>query len=244
MEDLQQTEAQTPEEAISQNEPQGEQSADWKEETKKFQSMYDKRDADYKRLEGEVGQYRKLGEMLKNRPDVLAAMKSKLTGEQGASTKKNEPKLDEGSFDPWEAYYKPDSDSYKMRVKESQKMVNSAVGQQMARFQTQVGMNNLKGELAANYNMTDPQEQKEFMDFAMRPRDQIPLDMLINVYREHKGQAQQVAGSNENIEAVRKTQDIPKSAGILQGAKPEQKSNMDSMWSGVLNADRVGNKIP
>jgi hypothetical protein len=244
MEDLQQTEAQTPGESISQDEPQGEQSADWKEETKKFQSMYDKRDADYKRLEGEVGQYRKLGEMLKNRPDVLAAMKSKLTGEQGASTKKNEPKLDEGSFDPWEAYYKPDSDSYKMRVKESQKMVNSAVGQQMARFQTQVGMNNLKGELASNYNMTDPQEQKEFMDFAMRPRDQIPLDMLINVYREHKGQAQQTSGSNENIEAVRRTQDIPKSAGILQGAKPTQKSNADSMWSSVLNADRVGNKIP
>jgi hypothetical protein len=68
--------------------------------------------------------------------------------------------------------------------------------------------------------------------------------MLINVYREHKGQAQQVAGSNENIEAVRRTQDIPKSAGILQGAKPEQKSNADSVWDSVLGATGVGGKLP
>ena len=244
MEDLQQTEGQVTEEPISQGEQHEEASSDWENETKKFQSMYDKRDADYRRLEGEVDQYRKLGEMLKNRPDVVDAMRNKLSGEPGNSTKKNEPKLEEGSFDPWEAYYKPDSDSYKMRVKESQKMVNSAVGQQMARFQTQVGMNNLKGELAANYNMTDPQEQKEFMDFAMRPRDQIPLDMLINVYREHKGQAQQTSGSNENIEAVRRTQGIPKSAGILQGAKPEKKSDSNALFDRLLNSTGSGSRLP
>ena len=138
MEDLQQTEGQVTEEPISQGEQHEDASSDWENETNKFHSMYDKRDADYRRLEGEVDQYRKLGEMLKNRPDVVDVMRNKLSGEPGNSTKKNEPKLEEGSFDPWEAYYKPDSDSYKMRVKESQKMVNSAVGQQMARFQTQV----------------------------------------------------------------------------------------------------------
>ena len=58
MEDLQQTEGQVTEEPISQGEQLEEASSDWENETKKFQSMYDKRDADYRRLEGEVGQYR------------------------------------------------------------------------------------------------------------------------------------------------------------------------------------------
>ena len=50
-------------------------------EAKKFQSMYDKKSADYDRLNSEVSELKKLeklGTMLKERPDVVDAMKKTL----------------------------------------------------------------------------------------------------------------------------------------------------------------------
>lgn len=50
-------------------------------------------------------------------------------------------------------------------------------------------------------------------------------------------------GANENLEATQRAQAIPKSAGILQGAKPEQKSNLDDVWKKVVNAGSRSNVL-
>ena len=83
----------------------GEQPID---DAKKFQSMYDKRTAEYEKLNYEVEElrkYKQLGEVLEKRPDVVEAMRNTLSGNKVD----NEPQaqvVNEESFDPWEAYYK------------------------------------------------------------------------------------------------------------------------------------------
>ena len=209
---------------------------DWQGESKKFQSMYDRQTADYDRLRGQTEKYAQLAKMLESRPDVVNAMRDTLAGK--AQKKEEEPKVDADSFDPWEAYSNPGSESYRLRQKENAKMVNGAVKKQMAGLQMQMGMQNLKGELESKYGMTDPSEVNDFMKFAMTPKDRIPIDTLVDVYRKNKGAGQQRTGANENLEATQRAQGIPKSAGILQGAKPTQKPDLDSVWEGIKNAGK------
>ena len=78
---------------------------DWEGETKKFQSMYD-------RSQSEVGRLKKLepiGELLESRPDLVQVLQDKIVNPDGGSEQKAQ--LDENDFNPWDAYYKPDSPS-------------------------------------------------------------------------------------------------------------------------------------
>ena len=196
--------------------------------------MYDRQAAEYDKLKQESGKYGQLAQMLESRPDVVYAMKNTLSG--NTSAKEAQPKVDEDSFDPWEAYSNPGSESYKLRQKENEKLVSNAVKKQMAGLQMQMGMQNLKNELETKYGMSDPKEVDEFVKFAMTPKDKIPIDTLVNVYRNKKGATQQSIEASQNLEATQKTQAIPKSAGILQGAKPDLKPNIDTAWESIKNA--------
>ena len=103
------------------NEEQIDYATDWENESRKFQSMYDKQKAEYDSLQGQVQQLeplKQLQSVLESRPDVVQAIQERLQGKPTSSneTKSVENTIDENSFDPWEAYYKPDSPSYKLRV--------------------------------------------------------------------------------------------------------------------------------
>ena len=216
---------------------------DWQNESKKFQSMYDRQSADYDKLKGQSEKYAQLARMLESRPDVVQAMRDKLTGQ--AQKEESTPKLDEDSFDPWDAYSNPSSESYKLRQKENEKLVGNAVKKQMAGLQMQMGMQNLKNELESKYGMKDPSEVNEFMKFAMTPNDRIPIDTLVDVYRKNKGAGQQMTGANENLEATQRAQGIPKSAGILQGAKPEKsKGDSNALFDRLLKSSGSGSRLP
>ena len=217
---------------------------DWENETRKFQSMYDKQKAEYDSLQSQVNQLeplKQLQNVLESRPDVVQAIQERLEGKPTSSneTKSVENTIDENSFDPWEAYYKPDSPSYKLRVEKEKALVNEAVSEQMAGIQSQVAMQNLKSELKSKYGMEDDTEIDEFINFAMSPRDQLPVELLINVYRQHYNKGVN-APSSENIQAVTETQAIPKSAGVLQGGDPQVKSEVDVSWDRILKAGNAG----
>jgi len=229
------------EQQVAQPEAVEETSVDWQNESKKFQSMYDRQTAENSKLKEQNGKFQQLAHMLESRPDVVQAMRDKLSGDTPAQ--ESTPKVDEDSFDPWEAYSRPGSESYKLRQKENEKLVSNAVKKQMAGLQMQMGMQNLKNELGSKYGMTDPKEIDEFVKFAMTPKDRIPIDTLVDVYRKNRGVEQQNMGANENLEATQRAQAIPKSAGILQGAKPEQKSNLDDVWKKVVNAGSRSNVL-
>ena len=226
------------------NEEQIDYGTDWENETKKFQSMYDKQKAEYDSLQSQVQQMeplKQLQNVLESRPDVVEAIQERLQGKPTISNETIQPdnQVDESSFDPWEAYYKPDSPSYKLRVEKEKALVNEAVTEQMAGIQSQVAMQNLKGELKSKYGMEDDSEIEEFINFAMTPRDQLPVDLLIDVYRQHYNKGVN-APSSENIQAVANTQAMPKSAGVLQGGEPSVKSEVDVSWDRILKAGNAG----
>ena len=226
------------------NEEQIDYGTDWENETKKFQSMYDKQKAEYDSLQSQVQQMeplKQLQNVLESRPDVVEAIQERLQGKPTTSNEAVQPdtQVDESSFDPWEAYNKPDSPSYKLRVEKEKALVNEAVTEQMAGIQSQVAMQNLKGELKSKYGMEDDSEIEEFINFAMTPRDQLPVDLLIDVYRQHYNKGVN-APSSENIQAVANTQAMPKSAGVLQGGEPNVKSEIDVSWDRILKAGNAG----
>jgi len=210
--------------------PEGEEVVD---EAKKFQSMYDKKSADYDKLNNEVEELRKyqqLGKVLQDRPDVVEAMRNTLSG--NTASKQEEPKVTEDSFDPWEAYYKPGSPSYEMRVQQEKAVAQQAVQEQMAGFQQQMAINNLKQDLASKHGITDPNMADDFIQFATTPREELPLDLLVDVYRKHKGGEEKVS---PNLEAVQKTKTIPTTAGVVQGSAPEQPNELEDVWKGVMS---------
>ena len=226
------------------NEEQIDYGTDWENETKKFQSMYDKQKAEYDSLQSQVQQMeplKQLQNVLESRPDVVEAIQERLQGKPTTSNEaaQSDNQVDESSFDPWEAYYKPDSPSYKLRVEKEKALVNEAVTEQMAGIQSQVAMQNLKGELKSKYGMEDDSEIEEFINFAMTPRDQLPVELLLNVYRQHYNKGVN-APSSENIQAVANTQAMPKSAGVLQGGEPSVKSEVDVSWDRILKAGNAG----
>ena len=220
---------------------------DWENETRKFQSMYDKQKADYDRLQGEYEKLQPMSELqsvLESRPDVVEAIRERLEGRNTQETirEQDDPNaVDESSFDPWEAYYKPESASYKMRTSQEKALVDEAVGQHMSQIQGQVALQNLRNELSSNYNMQDEKDISEFIEFATTPRDQLPIDLLIDVYRKYYNKGSD--NVSPNMEAVKAAQSIPRTAGILQGGEPPRKNEQDSAWDRILQAGQAG-RIP
>jgi len=204
------------------------------DDAKKFQSMYDRKTADFDKLNNEVEELRKyqqLGKVLEQRPDVVEAMRNTLSGGKQVEEQPKQEQLSEDAFDPWEAYYKPGSPSYEMRVSQEKNLVNNAVQEQFSGLQKQMALNNLKQDLATKHGFDDPAMADDFIQFATNPRDELPIDMLVDVYRKYKGGEEKVS---PNLEAVQRTQKIAPTAGVVQGASPEQPNEIDNVWSGVM----------
>lgn len=220
---------------------------DWENETRKFQSMYDKQKADYDRLQGDYKKLQPMSELqnvLESRPDVVEAIKEKLEGRNTQETIRehdDSDTVDESSFDPWEAYYKPESASFKMRTSQEKALVDDAVGKHMSELQGQVALQNLRSELTNSYNMQDESDINDFIEFATTPRDQLPIDLLVDVYRKYYNKG--TDNTSPNMEAVKNIQSAPRTAGILQGGEPPRKSEQDSAWDRILQAGQAG-RIP
>jgi|TARA_R100001086_G_scaffold122633_2_gene63093 hypothetical protein len=210
------------------------EAVDWEAEAKKFQSMYDKKTAEYENFNQEAAELQQLKNLLAERPDVVRAMESALTDKSDGTNKSNDEIVSQEAFDPWDAYYKPDSPSYKMRVKREQELVHETVDQEIGKLQQTMAVNNLKNELKSRHKMSDD-EAADFIQFATTPRGDLPLDTLIKVYRERDGKK-----VNENKKAVEKAQSIPQSAGVLQGGEAPQKGEKDQVWDRIMNAGSIG----
>ena len=205
---------------------------DWEAESKKFQSMYDKKTADYENLSKDAKELNQLKSLLDGRPDVVEAMEEVLTGKSKESSQ--EKPIEPESFDPWDAYYKPDSPSYKMRVKNEEKLVHETVDRELGKLQEAMALTNIKNELKSRHKMSDS-DAENFLEFATTPRGDLPLDTLVRVWRDEG------TGSkpNENKKAVEKAQKVPRPAGVLQGGESPQKSEPDQVWDRIMN---VGNR--
>tara|TARA_R100000995_G_scaffold48758_1_gene23405 strand:- start:3548 stop:4315 length:768 start_codon:yes stop_codon:yes gene_type:complete len=246
-EEQQQVEQQDPivdsvvEETISLEEPaveegvEASEAVDWEQEAKKFQSMYDKKTAEHENLTRESQDLLQLKDTLNSRPELVNVIEKSLAGES-IEDKAKEKSTTPDSFDPWDAYYKPDSESYKFRVSQEKQLVHETVDNELAKLQNQMAMNNLKTELVSEHNL-GKEDAERFLQFATTPKANLPIETLIKVWKENEGKGVKVS---ENMEAVKKTKSIPKPAGVVQGGQQPQKSEADQVWDRVMSAGTRG----
>jgi hypothetical protein len=210
------------------------EAVDWEGEAKKFQSMYDKKAAEHENLRKDSNDLLQLRQVLTEKPELVQVIEKSLAGEsiEEQSAESSTPE----DFDPWDAYYKPDSQSYKFRVSQEKKLVHETVDNELAKLQSQMAMNNLKTELVSKHNLGSDDAEK-FLQFATTPKANLPIETLIKVWKEGEGKPEKVT---ENLEAVQKAKSIPKPAGVLQGGQQPQKSEADQVWDRVMSAGRIG----
>lgn len=191
---------------------------DWEAEAKKFQSMHDKQASENDKMRQDL--------------KYMAEKFAEAQNNQVNSSNQSQQSLNEDEFNPWDAYYKPESPSYKFRVKQEQQSVNQAVQNEMSRMNEQMVLNNTVNELKSSHKMSD-EEVKSFMDWSTNPTSNLSLDTLINVWRGETGIRAQ---TNDSLEAVKTAQQTPRSAGVIQGQPVENKSEVDKLWDAVKSA--------
>ena len=205
----------------------GESKNDWEATAKYMQSEKDKLQSENQKLKD----YEKVGKLLESRPDIVNTISGMVQGGQPAQTEK--VTLDKDEFDPWEAYNDPASKSYKFRHQELQESINTAVQGQMAGVQKQVGMNELKSQLASK-GLNDT-EINSFVEFASKNPAEYGVDGAINMWRSVSGEPAQDDNGNP-LDAVRQNQAVPQQAGVLSGEQPIRKDEKDSMWDSIMKA--------
>ena len=212
----------------------GESKNDWEATAKYMQSEKDKLQSENQKLKD----YEKVGKLLESRPDIVNTISGMVQGGQPAQTEK--VTLEKDEFDPWEAYNDPASKSYKFRHQELQDSINQAVEGQMAGVQKQVGMNELKSQLASK-GLNDT-EINSFVDFASKNPAEYGVDGAINMWKSVTGEPAQDDNGNP-LDAIRQNQAVPQQAGVLSGEQPIRKDEKDSMWDSIMKAGSRANVL-
>ena len=202
-------------------------SSDDATDARKFQSMYDKAQAEVEKLQP-------VAKLFQDNPELVDVVRNHLSGGKGQEEEK--VKLTQEEFNPWDAYTDPNSKSFEMRQQEIDSAVSDRMKQYMGRLEAQRAVDNLEHKAQADYKLSN-EDAKDFVNFVTQPREQLPLDTLFSVWNAKNNG---VMKTNNNIESVRKTQSIPKSAGLVQGGQPPKMSDDDNMWNNILKA---GNPI-
>ena len=193
------------------------------DEVRKFQSMYDKAQA-------ELDKVRPVAKLFQDNPELVDVVRDHLTGGKGQD--KEQIQINEEEFNPWDAYTNPNSKSYQLRRKEIDDAVSLRMRDYMGRLEAQRQVDTLKLRAQTEYKMSEA-DANDFVDFVTKPKEQLPLDTLFNVWNTNKNGLPQV---NQNIESVKRAQQRPKSAGLVQGGQPPKTSDEDNMWSNILKA--------
>ena len=206
---------------------------EWEVEARKFQSMYDRTQAENEKLR----RLEPLGDLLESRPDLVDVLQKNINGQpQQQPQQEAQQGLPAEDFNPWDAYYNAESPSFKFRMNQDVQMmnnvVNNALGEQKRQMTEEITYNNTVNELRNTYKFSDNDIQ-EFMGFVTQPKEQVGLSNLVKLYRDvnKKGNAPETA------QAVRAAQNQPRTAGVLQGGSPSSpKSEENKVWDNIVNA--------
>ena len=209
--------------------------SEWEIEARKFQSMYDRTQAENEKLK----RLEPLGDLLESRPDLVDVLQKNINGQpqqQQQPQQEAQQGLPAEDFNPWDAYYNAESPSFKFRMNQDVQMmnnvVNNALGEQKRQMTEEITYNNTVNELRNTYKFSDNDIQ-EFMGFVTQPKEQVGLSNLVKLYRDvnKKGNAPETA------EAVRAAQNQPRTAGVLQGGSPSSpKTEENKVWDNIVNA--------
>ena len=200
---------------------------DWQEEARKWQSMYDKTQADKSKLEGAVEQYVRVQES--QQANVQKPNNGRIT-------------LTEEEFNPWDAYNKPESKSYQFRAQQENDRINHSLGQYQQQVQEQMVVQNTVSELKNKHNFNE-NEVKDFMQFVTQPKENVPLGSLVKLFKDNMGIP--VRQGQSSVETTRSVQSsAPRSAGVLNGQpSASPKNEQDKIWESIMNAGSRSNVL-
>ena len=208
---------------------EGNEDMNWEKEAKKFQSMHDRVLADKKHLE----QYKPLINLLEQRPDLVETLRDNIVGKPGEDKQTEALQLNEDEFNPWDAYNKPGSPSYDFRVKEEEARINNAVGNAIRGQEQKQFLNDTVSSLKSDYQM-DEGEVQDFMNFARQPKERVPLENLVKLFKMNKGEYKEPTIKKPD------TTNQARTAGVLQGGSVPTKSEQDRMWDSILSVAQRG----
>ena len=204
-------------------------SMDYEAEAKKFQSMYDRSQAENARLQ----QGAQILQLLEQRPDLVQALESGIA--QPQTQQQNEPSVGKDDFNPWDAFTDENSESGRYVNNKIESLVNqrltSALSQQQQQIQADMQMQNTVNELRGTYKMSDGDIQ-EFLQFTTKPKEQVGLNNLVKLWQMQNGQS---VANNDTMEAVNAAKQAPRTAGVLQGQpQTSQKHDSDKIFDAVM----------
>jgi hypothetical protein len=217
------------------------QEVDWEQSAKYYQSEKDKASSENQKLKQQLDT---MGKFLQENPDLASAMKNRAQGvggeqlpvQEGRQTQQMKPE----DFDAWESFTNPNSESYKFREMQQQEAIDKQVQQRMAGMQEKMAMDKLESDLQSK-GLT-PDEVSDFKKFASTPANELGLDNVINMWRTVQGNNNSTQ-QQVDLTQVRQNQAVPTSPGVMQGQKPQQKSEVDNMWDGIIKAGGRSNVL-
>ena len=208
---------------------------DYQAESKKFQSMYDRSQAENAKLQ----QGAQILQLLEQRPDLVQVLEDGIAGNR--TQQQPEQTVGKDDFNPWDAFTDENSESGRYVNNKIENLVQqrlqSALSQQQQQIQSEMQMQNTVNELRATYKMSDGDIQ-EFLQFTTQPKERVGLNNLVKLWQMQNGQS---VANNDTMEAVTAAQQAPRTAGVLQGEPPMPKKNdADNMFDSIMATGSSG----
>ena len=191
------------------------------DEVRKWQSMYDKAQADNTKMQTALTDYLNSQQRDKQQPQSQI------------------PQVTEDEYNPWDVYLKPDTPSYKMRVQSESNLVHSVLDNEIQRLEGNMAMNNTRNELRQSHNMND-NDINEFMEFISQPKDSVPVSSLVKLWRDTNGRNDRAT----NVAIPQTKQQAPRTAGTQNNEGPVRKSDQSKVWENILNASSIKGRLP
>ena len=202
---------------------------DWQGESKKWQSMYDRSQDRLDKLENAM-------------TNMLEKQVTTNVSDTVSPNQSERIQISEEEFNPWDAYYKPNSKSYQFRMEQQRSMVDDAVQGHMSKMNESITLNNTVNELKSNHKMEDA-EVREFLDFVTQPKEAVGLDNLVKLWRDATGQISN-ANAKNSLQAVKAAKGAPRSPGALPGKQLAPKKDSDVAWEKIMGSGATGSRIP
>lgn len=211
---------------------------DYEAESKKFQSMYDRSQAENAKLQ----QGAQILQLLEQRPDLVEVLENGIA--QSPAQQQRGPEVAADDFNPWDAFTNEESESGKYVNQKIEGLVNQRLQDVMAKqqqqMQAEMQMQNTVNELRGTYRMSDGDIQ-EFLQFTTQPKEQVGLNNLVKLWQMQGGKS---VVNNDTMEAVSAAKQAPRTAGVLQGQSPEAPRNdADKVFDSIMGTG-AGSALP
>ena len=208
---------------------------DYEAEAKKFQSMYDRSQAENAKLQ----QGAQILQLLEQRPDLVQVLEDGIAGNR--TQQQPEPTVVKDDFNPWDAFTDKNSESGKYVNNQIDNMIqqrlNSALSQQQQQMQAEMQMQNTVNELRGTYKMSD-NDINDFLQFTTQPKEKVGLNNLVKLWQMQSGQS---VANNDTMEAVTAAKQAPRTAGVLQGQpQASQRNDADKMFDSIISTGGSG----